>query len=172
MQEGTPAADVMKIWSTKLPTKIKFFGWLLSRGRLNTRAYLHYRNIKTLEESWCALCTGVMETDAHIFSECHRARDVWARLGFFVPGNLVQRPWDIGVSTPLPDNVRLDIVLLILWHLWKSRNAVIFDQADSSSQDVINRVARDIDSWISRYKKILPYVREWRTWPDHFVTLF
>ena len=81
-------------------------------------------------------------------------------------------PWDIGVSTPLPDKVRLDIVLLILWHLWKSRNAVIFDQADSSSQDVINRVSRDIDSWISRYKKILPSFREWRTWPDHFVTLF
>jgi len=59
-------------------------------------------------------------------------------------------PWDIGVSTPLPDKVRLDIVLLILWHLWKSRNADIFDQADSSSHDVINRVARDIDSWIGR----------------------
>jgi len=80
-------------------------------------------------------------------------------------------PWDIGVSTPLPDKVRLDIVLLILWHLWKSRIAAIFDHADSSSQDVINRVARDIDSWMGRYKKILPCIREWRTWLDQFVIL-
>ena len=80
-------------------------------------------------------------------------------------------PWDIGVSTPLPENVRLDIVLLILWHLWKSRNAAIFDQTDSSSQDIINRVARNIDSWMGRYKRNLPYVREWRTWLDQFVSM-
>ena len=171
MQEGAPAVDVLKIWSTKLPTKVKFFAWLLSRGRLNTRAYLHHRNIKALEESWCEHCTGVMETDAHIFSECRRARDVWARLGFSVPSSLVQRPWDIGVSTPLPENVRLDIVLLILWHLWKSRNAAIFDHTDSSSQDIINRVAKNIDSWMGRYKGNLPYLREWRTWLDQFVTM-
>ena len=32
-----PNPDVMLIWSTKLPTKVKFFAWLLCHGRLNTR---------------------------------------------------------------------------------------------------------------------------------------
>ena len=141
------AADASTIWTTRLPTKVKFFAWLLSLGRLNTRAYLHHRNITPLDDSWCAHCPGVLETAVHIFSECHRARQVWARLGIPVPGDLVHRPWDVGSGIPLPYVVRLDIVLLLLWHLWKARNSMVFDHVDSSPCDIVNRVCRDIDAW-------------------------
>ena len=164
--EALPS-DAMLLWTTRLPTKIKFFAWLLSRGRLNTRSYLHHRNIRSLDESWCAHCPGVLETDAHIFSGCHRARGVWARLGISVPDAIVRRPWDIGVNVPLPDAVRLDIVLLILWHLWKCRNAVVFDQNDSGSLDVLTRVDRDMDAWMSRYRKVSPSVQQWKAWLNH-----
>ena len=149
------------------PQKSSFFAWLLSRGLLNTRSYLHHRNIRSLDESWCAHCPGVLETDAHIFSGCHRARGVWARLGISVPDAIVRRPWDIGVNVPLPDAVRLDIVLLILWHLWKCRNAVVFDQNDSGSLDVLTRVDRDMDAWMSRYRKVSPSVQQWKAWLNH-----
>ena len=164
--EALPS-DATLLWTTRLPTKIKFFAWLLSRGRLNTRSYLHHRNIRSLDESWCAHCPGVLEMDAHIFSGCHRARGVWARLGISVPDAIVRRPWDIGVNVPLPDAVRLDIVLLILWHLWKCRNAVVFDQNDSGSLDVLTRVDRDMDAWMSRYRKVSPSVQQWKAWLNH-----
>lgn len=54
-----------------------FFSWLLNHGRLNTRAYLHHRNIKALDESWCVPRPGVLETDTHIFSSCNKAQDIW-----------------------------------------------------------------------------------------------
>ena len=142
--------DAMRIWATWLPTKVKFFSWLLVRGRLNTRAYLHHRNIRTLEDSWCVHCNGVSETDVHIFSGCRRAQEVWSRLGVSVQAGLVRRPWDIGAGIPLPDAVRVDAIVLILWHLWKARNAAIFDNANSNSTDVLCRVARDLASWASR----------------------
>jgi len=35
-QDGPTDPDVVRFWATKLPTKIRFFGWLLHHGRLNT----------------------------------------------------------------------------------------------------------------------------------------
>ena len=109
-------------------------------------------------------CTGALETDAHIFSDCHKARAVWSCLGVSVHGDLVQRPWDIGVAIPHPGAIRIDIVLLILWHLWKSRNTMIFDQADSTPLDTILRAIRDLDAWSSRYKKHSSALQDWRLW--------
>ena len=160
----------MRIWATRLPTKVKFFSWLLVRGRLNTRAYLHHRNIRTLEDSWCVHCNGVSETDVHIFSGCRRAQEVWSRLGVSVQAGLVRRPGDIGAGIPLPDAVRVDAIVLILWHLWKARNAAIFDNANSNSTDVLCRVARDLDSWASRYKKLQTAAQAWRAWLSHCIS--
>ena len=51
LHDLAPLTDASRIWSTKVPTKIKFFAWLLYHGRLNTRAHLFHRNIKPLQES-------------------------------------------------------------------------------------------------------------------------
>ena len=69
-------SDVVRIWSTRLPAKVKFFAWLLYHGRLNTRAHLFHRNIKTHDESKCEYCVDTLETDVHIFVECPRAQAV------------------------------------------------------------------------------------------------
>ena len=79
-----PPTDASRIWATKLPTKIKFFAWLLFHGRLNTRAHLYRRNIKTLHESWCGRCHGVLETDEHIFKECSTSVGVRDCLHIFI----------------------------------------------------------------------------------------
>ena len=39
-QDTEQQTDIMLLWSTRLPTKVKFFAWLLSHGRLNTRGIL------------------------------------------------------------------------------------------------------------------------------------
>ena len=123
------------------------------------------RNIRTLEDSWCVHCNGVSETDVHIFSGCRRAQ-----CGVSVQAGLVRRPWDIGAGIPLPDAVRVDAIVLILWHLWKARNAAIFDNANLNSTDVLCRVARDLDSWASRYKKLQTAAQAWRAWLSHCIS--
>ena len=35
-----PNPDAYRCWNTKLPSKVRFFGWLLHHGRLNTRSNL------------------------------------------------------------------------------------------------------------------------------------
>ena len=110
-------SDVVRIWASRLPTKVKFFAWLRHHGRLNTRAHLYHRNIKTLEESWCEHCPGTIETDVHILCECPRAQALWDRLRFVVQEPTLRRPWECTLAIPLPEVIQNDMMQLILWHL-------------------------------------------------------
>jgi hypothetical protein len=37
----------------------------------------------------------------------------------------------------LPDQVRTDIALTLLWHIWKARNAKILEQQEPPAREVI-----------------------------------
>ena len=52
------------------------------------------------------------------------------------------------------------MVLIILWHIWKARNAMIFNADDIVVVGVLRLIAKDIDLWACRYKNQL--VLAWR----------
>ena len=161
------SSDVPRLWSVRLPTKIKFFGWLLHHGRLNTRARLFHRNIKPREESYCELCTSTLETDTHLFLNCPKALAVWCRLQFVLTDTTLKRPWDFGAPTTLPTVLRLDIMMLLLWNVWKARNDLIFEHQDHSPSEVLRRVVKDIDDWSCRYRRHTAEISAWRDWIAH-----
>ncbi|KAF8670147.1 hypothetical protein HU200_050901 [Digitaria exilis] len=130
----------MRIWNTHLPTKVKYFGWLLYHGRFNTRASLHHKGIRAVEDSCCVICTSVLETQEHIFTECPTASAVWVLVGATYHQDLCRTPWLIGDNLPLPSQVQLDVVLLIMWQIWKARNAMIFDRQPSTPSSIVQRV--------------------------------
>ena len=105
-----------------------------------------------------------METDCHIFYECNKACAIWTRLQLAIRETTLRRPWVFAATSPLPDAVRTDVMLLILWHIWKARNAMIFDHQDSSPSDVLRRVISDIDAWSCRYRKTTAELQIWRDW--------
>jgi hypothetical protein len=110
--------DLGRVWRCKLPTKVKFFGWLLLHSRLNTRALLFHRNIVTNPgESYYAHCPMVVEDDTHIFSLCSRGRAVWGRLGLSPSPEDFRRPWTLAKELHLPPEFHTDVVLLLLCHL-------------------------------------------------------
>ena len=160
-QDTEQQTDIMLLWSTRLPTKVKFFAWLLSHGRLNTREYLYRRSIRKLEEAYCECCPTVMETDEHIFISCPVARQVWRRLGLDADTLDLRRPWQFPLNSMLPDTVCIDVVLLLLWHMWKARNAKIFDHVNSSPLDIIRRVLKDMDLWSCRFRHLHQDLQSW-----------
>lgn len=97
--------DAMRVWNTNLPSKVCFFAWLLHHGRLNTRAYLHRRNIRELEHSFCELCPSTLETDSHIFTNCPKAQRVWGILGVQTSQDDCRQPWLIATQAGLPHSV-------------------------------------------------------------------
>ena len=60
--------------------------------------------------------------------------------------------------------VRTDITLLLLWQLWKARNATIFNKENSSPSDIFRRVAKDLESWSCRYGRRSADVDLWKNW--------
>ena len=137
--DDAPDPDAIRFWDTKLPSKIRFFGWLLHCDRLNTRANMLRRNICKQEESSCECCPGTLETSEHIFVSCPCARAVWSLLGIAVGDGMHQQPWLLGCELQPPHSVQADVMLLVLWQIWKARNALIFDRATSLPTDVLRR---------------------------------
>ena len=160
-QNDMPDPDAYRFWQTRLPTKVKFFGWLLHHDRLNTRASMHYRHIRPLEDSYCEQCTGVLETSAHIFVECPSAVSVWCKIGISVNTENFKMPWLLGCNLGLPDSCQTDVILLLLWHIWKARNELIFDQKHLTTSEVLRRCSTDLYDWSCRYKKHKLQIRAW-----------
>ncbi|KAF8730985.1 hypothetical protein HU200_016864 [Digitaria exilis] len=119
------------------------------------------RNIKPLEESYCELCSSSLETDGHIFTDCPRASAIWATIGITARPTECRIPWTLGQHLLLPSSVHLDVILLILWNIWKACNATIFDSHLLSPIAVLLQVIDDMDTWRPRYQELQP---DWDTW--------
>lgn len=102
-----------------------------------------------------------METNDHIFASCPRARRIWDLLKIAIGEGDQRRPAAIGASLDFPPSVRLDVVLVLLWNIWKSRNALIFDGKDSAPSEVLRASYRDLIVWACKYKDAHVLIRAW-----------
>nr|CAB3449123.1 unnamed protein product [Digitaria exilis] len=65
----------------------------------------------------------------------------------------------LGQSLGLPSEVKTDVMLL--WHMWKARNSLIFDQVVLSPQNIIRRTISTMEQWTVRYRKLSLH---WNVW--------
>jgi antitoxin component of MazEF toxin-antitoxin module len=63
------------IWASRLPARVKIFGWLLHLNRLNTRQNLHHKTI--IDSPFCPTCSTTVEDQLHLFFDCPAVRSVW-----------------------------------------------------------------------------------------------
>lgn len=159
--------DALRLWSTSVPSKVKFFSWLLHHDRLNCRELLFRRNIRSLEDSYCERCREPLETSQHIFDECPMASDVWALVNINIHPGAHRQPWFLGKDLPLPSQISLDVVMMIMWEIWKARNALIFDRKTLTAHDILRRVLDDLDSWSCRFGKLRHMALLWRDYLYH-----
>ena len=74
--DGENLKCISAVWSLKIPPRVRFFLWLLSRRQNLTRDVLESRE-KHLEDNTCPFCSE-RETSHHLFFECVVAKQVWA----------------------------------------------------------------------------------------------
>jgi hypothetical protein len=116
-----------------LPGKLKFFGSLLDVERTNSWANMFLKNIRTMDESLCPALCKTLETNDHIFI----ARQFWDSLWITSRSETRSSHTSlIGAGMNLPTSVHLDMVLVILRHIWKSRNTLIFDSKDNTARQL------------------------------------
>lgn len=69
---GQALAVTEFIWKNVLPPKVKFFCWLVWKGRIKSKAYLHRLGLlNPITSSDCVFCNGELESLNHVMLLCH-----------------------------------------------------------------------------------------------------
>jgi hypothetical protein len=154
---GVRAEAASFVWQSRAPSRVKFFGWLLSLRRIQTRDTLLRKNILRADECGCPLCPATLETAQHLVIGCPFAQRFWASVG---------APFDadftIGIVLSdacwpgLPAGSASTFILLCCWQLWKHRNGVVSDSNTPSLHTLRRRCREDAALWLHR----LPAARQ------------
>jgi hypothetical protein len=137
------------LWKLKAPLRVKIFLWYLQRGVILTKDNLIMRNWQGSRQ--CVFCHKD-ETIQHLFFECRLAHMVWAvtyaASGIPQPCSVSNMfgQWLMGLSNELKPLILLDATSTC-WSLWMCRNALIFENKQTSFLQVIFTILRWLRTW-------------------------
>ena len=148
------------LWSKYIPPKFSILAWKLFHERLSTEDNLRLRGMYIV--SACQLCTTMQceETISHLFFNCHFAKELWELLSFLFntcpppPGNVCDlRNFILSKQFPShTSHMWLMSSLALLYHIWKARNKLKFENTRHS----IARIKHQCLSYISHLSKLCP----------------
>ena len=161
--------------------KIKIFLWQLCHNSLPSRSTLLRRGIQL--DPLCPACSNDLEDSNHTFLHCPMAHKVWDMA--------VAYPWLPNLSfTQLVSSLceelhslannrypRLSRVVLLLWSIWKSSNALVFRNEISSPMGTLLRAKCSWAEWKLRtspsfYPSTIPSYSPYHTHPHPKSTQF
>ena len=137
-----------RLWKLKTSMKIKIFLWYIWRGVILTKDNLAKWNWHGNKQ--CCFCH---ENEMiHLFLDCQFAHLVWAT-GYAAQG--LPRPHNVSIMFGRQlGGLRKDLKLLVLmgatslcWSLWLYRNAVIFENKQSSFLQIIYSTTHWLYTW-------------------------
>jgi hypothetical protein len=143
------------VWKPRVPSKVNFFIWTASLGKVLTIDNLRKRQLVIMD--WCCMCKEAGESIDHLFLHCHTARELWA-LTFSM----------FGVSWVLPRHV-VDLLACwtgrahrgrsatiwgliphcLMWVIWRERNARTFEDLENTIQDIKHCFLSMLLEWVN-----------------------
>lgn len=115
--------------------KHKVFFWLLLQDRLSTTDLLRRKQME-LDSYTCDLCIRrKLETVAHLFLRCNFAKARWNAIGVT---SVSTRPL-LQIFKMITDKLlvpfAMDIIILMTWSIWTTRNNWMFENIDPQVQE-------------------------------------
>ena len=150
-REVEPTAEFT--WKSKAPLRCRFFLWLAVHNRCWTSDRLARCGLD--HQDACPFCDQHEETIDHLLLGCVFVREVWAimcreiHMPQWTPSQDSRlRDWCAVTSTQGQGakDTRA-ILLLVLWEIWKHRNAIVFDGASLSLRALANRIDTEGRAW-------------------------
>jgi hypothetical protein len=150
-REVVPTAQFT--WGSRAPLRCRFFIWVALQNRCWTADRLARRGLDHPEQ--CPFCDQEEETINHLLLDCVFASEVWATVAAaagkpdWAPRrgeSIVKWCAETGGSGRASKETRT-VSTLVLWELWKHRNAIVFDAASPSTSRVISNIRAEGMAW-------------------------
>ena len=126
---GVTAPYAAMIWGARVPSRVKFFCWLLVQRRIHTRDVLLRKCILAADEAGCPLCPVALETADHLMFACPFAAGFWHKVGVCVDGASAANLNALARAARNMVASEREFVMLCCWQLWKHRNVVVHSHA-------------------------------------------
>uniref|UniRef100_A0A0A9DU72 Reverse transcriptase zinc-binding domain-containing protein n=1 Tax=Arundo donax TaxID=35708 RepID=A0A0A9DU72_ARUDO len=142
MPVHTPA-----IWSSKIPSRVHIFLWLLTKNKILTRDNLS--KCRNVEDSSCLFCSE-QESIHHLFFDCATAKVMWYEISVLLSLQIGENFESVGSKWLC--NKRFMVVNIVssaaLWSLWKLRNDLCFQRSVWKDMSKLwSRVWDMINNW-------------------------
>lgn len=122
-------------------------------GALAINERLHSRGING--NSRCVSCGHYSKTICHVLFTCPLAQEVWSSHGLLLP----PQGWSLNSvflnlhflmrssKARSADMESIRSFPWVLWHIWKARNSLLFEQKSMSSSSILDRAREKTDIW-------------------------
>jgi hypothetical protein len=145
------------VWKAWAPPKVKNHAWIAIQNRLWTADRLWKRGWENC--SLCSLCKQTEETNDHLFVHCRFTKRIWGLVKSWMGLEEVQPAqwtnltieewWSHLAEAASPNRKGLSsLTLLIVWEIWKERNARAFRKKLSPTFVILEKIKCEARLWV------------------------
>lgn len=134
----------------KCPPKLKFFLWKSLNEAIPVHENLKKRKLAIV--STCHRCGEGSETTAHCLFQCKVSKEIWSLAPMPTPSaTYIQQHSIINVFKCFKAISKQDqassLFPFLMWQIWKSRNAILYEGKQWSIPNIINKSIADSIAW-------------------------
>ncbi|TVU25140.1 hypothetical protein EJB05_27622, partial [Eragrostis curvula] len=149
-----PIEQIDKVWG-------KHWFWKKIIG--TDEAHASEKLNMALDSYTCELCIfQIHETLQHLFLQCNFARACWNSIGLQVPNADTEEDIIQGFKLQIGEPFFMEIIILMTWSIWKTRNNWMFNDIDPTIPDCKDLFRKEFLLLLHRAKRsYFPRIKEW-----------
>ena len=145
------------MWRSKVPTKVAFFSWTASLGKILTTENLWYKGVAVVD--WCYMCKKSGELVNHLLLHCPITYELWSMvwalfgLQWVMPhgvSDLFLR-WQGSFSGHWSIDLWRVVPHCVLWCIWRERNSRCFEGKEQSISKFKSLLLHTLIEWSSSF---------------------
>ncbi|XP_048494429.1 uncharacterized protein LOC125494726 [Beta vulgaris subsp. vulgaris] len=154
-----------RMWKGLIPPRVEVFTWLALLGKISSKMKLASMNIIPSTEVYCIFCSEYPESSEHLLLHCAFSRDLWMwwiniwEIKWVFPQKLHEafEQWSCVEKNPNFKKIWCAIFSIIIWTIWKERNARVFKNISCSLAQLQDLILTRLMWWMKGWGGEFPY---------------